>query len=130
MNDAAKDLTECLESLKNGVDEIIITDTGSSDNSVEIARRYTDKIFFFQWCDDFSAAKNYCLEQATGDWIVFLDADEYFTMETRGNLRRIATDMYMNGYGEAQIHGVNVDEDHVPLHKESYSNDIFIFIQI
>ncbi len=56
--------------------EVIVTDTGSTDNTVEIAEKYADKILHFKWCDDFSAARNVGLEEAKGEWILSLDADE------------------------------------------------------
>ena len=71
-----KYLEQCLNSIKELVDEIIIVDTGSTDRTKEIAARFTNKIFDFQWCDDFAAARNESLKHATGDWILALDADE------------------------------------------------------
>lgn len=61
--------------------EQIVVDTGSTDRTVELAEKMGAKIYHFSWIDDFSAAKNYAIEQAEGDWIVFLDADEYFLPE-------------------------------------------------
>lgn len=63
-----------LESVK-GFDEIIFVDTGSTDKTIDIAKEFTDKIFHFPWVDDFSAARNYAIEQATGDWIYSIDCD-------------------------------------------------------
>jgi glycosyltransferase involved in cell wall biosynthesis len=63
-----------LESVKD-FDEIIVVDTGSTDNTVKIAQRYTDLIYHFPWVDDFSAARNYAISKATGDWIYSIDAD-------------------------------------------------------
>lgn len=57
--------------------EIVLVDTGSTDNTVEISRKYTDKIFHFDWIGDFSAARNYSINCATHDWILVLDCDEY-----------------------------------------------------
>ena len=75
-----KNLPRCLEALKPLMDqvksELIITDTGSTDRTVEIARQYTDKVLFFEWCNDFAAARNTALEIARGEWLLFLDADE------------------------------------------------------
>lgn len=59
--------------------EIVIVDTGSSDRTVEIAQKYTDKVFFFEWINDFSAARNFSLECAQNDWVLVLDCDEYIT---------------------------------------------------
>lgn len=59
-------------------DEIIAVDTGSTDKSVEILRKAGIEPYFFEWVNDFSKAKNFALSKATGDWIIFLDCDEYF----------------------------------------------------
>ena len=69
-------LARCLDSCKDLFDEIIIVDTGSSDKTVEIAKKYTDKVYFFEWCDDFSKARNFSLSKATKDYILWLDADD------------------------------------------------------
>ncbi len=69
-------LLRLLESVKNHVDEIIIVDTGSTDNSIEIALQFGANISQVGWNDDFSAARNHALIQAKGDWIIVLDADE------------------------------------------------------
>ncbi|MCF6149829.1 MAG: glycosyltransferase [Candidatus Kuenenia sp.] len=72
----ADTLPRCLESIHTLVDEIIIVDTGSTDKTVEIAQRYEAKIYYFQWNNDFSAARNESLRNANGDWILYIDADE------------------------------------------------------
>lgn len=74
----AQNIARSIQSYKNAVDEIIIVDTGSTDNTVEICKSNGTKVLFYQWNNNFSAAKNYALEHATGDWIIFLDADEWF----------------------------------------------------
>lgn len=61
--------------------EQIVVDTGSTDRTVEIAEEMGAKVFHFTWINDFSAAKNFAIEQASGNWIAFLDADEYFSPE-------------------------------------------------
>lgn len=71
-----KNLSKCLESVNSFVDEIVIVDTGSSDQTKEIARNYTDKVFDYAWCDDFAKARNYSLSKADNDWVLILDADE------------------------------------------------------
>lgn len=62
------------------VDEIIICDTGSTDNTIEIARKYTDKVYSFPWIDDFWAARNYAKSFATNNWIISCDCDEEIEM--------------------------------------------------
>lgn len=68
-------LGRCLDTLK-GIDEIIITDTGSTDLTKEIASKYTSKIYDFPWIDSFCKARNFSNSKATGEWILTIDADE------------------------------------------------------
>lgn len=77
-----KNLPSCLNSLRNIVSEMIVVDTGSTDRTVEVAKSLGAQVFHFEWVHDFSKAKNYAISKATGDWIIFLDADEYFTKES------------------------------------------------
>ncbi len=74
-------LKRCLDSvkeqLKNIVDDIVIVDTGSTDRTVEIAKNYDCRVFEFEWCNDFSKARNYSISKAKNDWVLILDADEY-----------------------------------------------------
>ncbi|MBR6542139.1 MAG: glycosyltransferase [Anaerotignum sp.] len=76
-------LQRCLDSIADIVDEIIIVDTGSVDKTKEIAGRYTDKIYDFLWRDDFSAARNFSFSQGTGEYLMWLDADDVFPVEGR-----------------------------------------------
>lgn len=69
-------LSACLDSAKDAVDEIIIVDTGSTDNTVSIARQYTQRVYSYQWQDDFAAARNFALSLTTCEWVLSLDADE------------------------------------------------------
>jgi glycosyltransferase involved in cell wall biosynthesis len=69
-------LERCLKSIKEFVNEIIIVDTGSTDKTKEIAAKFTDKIYDFEWVDDFSAARNFSFSKATMDYIIWLDADD------------------------------------------------------
>ncbi|RCK72782.1 MAG: Glycosyl transferase, group 2 family protein [Anaerolineae bacterium] len=83
-------LPHCLDSVKDVVDEIIIVDTGSTDRTKEIALSYGAKLYDFEWIDDFSAARNFSLEKATGEWILVLDADEKLEKRTAKKLRELA----------------------------------------
>lgn len=69
-------LENCLTSIKDIVDEIIIIDTGSTDNTKLIAEKFKAKIYDFNWCNDFSKARNYSFSKATKDYIFWLDADD------------------------------------------------------
>lgn len=73
----AENLQKCLEALKPYPFEIVVTDTGSTDNSLEIARRYTDRVYEFAWINDFSAARNFCISRASHNTILSLDTDEF-----------------------------------------------------
>lgn len=76
MKDEAHNLDRALRSIKPFVDEIVVVDTGSKDESVEIAKKYTDRIYFYEWNDDFSAARNFSLQYPTCEWVLIYDADE------------------------------------------------------
>lgn len=82
-----KVLARCLDSIADLMDEIIIVDTGSTDKTKEIASRYTDKIYSFNWDDDFSDARNFSFEQASMEYIYVADADEYLDEENRRQLQ-------------------------------------------
>lgn len=82
-------LSRCLESISSFVDEIIVVDTGSTDNTVEIAHRYGAQIYHFVWTDDFSAARNESLRHARGEWILYIDADEVIDAVNAAKIREI-----------------------------------------
>ena len=79
---------ECLKSTQGLADEIIVTDTGSTDKTVEIAQSYGAKIEHFAWTKDFSAARNYSISKATSRWIIWLDADDRLPKKTVEELRK------------------------------------------
>ncbi|MBM7618362.1 glycosyltransferase involved in cell wall biosynthesis [Bacillus tianshenii] len=82
IKDEEKVLNRCLDSVKDIVDEIIVIDTGSTDNSKKVAALYTEKIYDYCWNDDFSKARNFAASKASGKWIIVLDADEYVDKES------------------------------------------------
>ncbi|MDP4173539.1 MAG: glycosyltransferase [Bacteroidota bacterium] len=77
-----KYLKQCLDSVKDIVDEIVIVDTGSTDSTLKIANEYGASLYQFEWINDFSAARNYALSKSKGEWILYLDADERITNES------------------------------------------------
>lgn len=76
-------LARCLDCVKSFSDEIIIIDTGSTDRTKEIAAAYTDKLYDFEWCNDFAAARNFSFSKATMDYIYIADADEIIDEENQ-----------------------------------------------
>ncbi len=87
-------LPQCLESIKDVVDEIIIVDTGSTDNTREIALQMGAKVFEFPWTNDFSAARNESIRRATGHYILWLDADDRIDPEEIEKLRQIKSQLH------------------------------------
>ncbi|MDR1914049.1 MAG: glycosyltransferase [Clostridiales bacterium] len=86
VKDEEKYLADCLNSVHGVMDEIIIVDTGSTDSTTEIAKRYTDKIYHFKWINDFAAARNFSFSKATKDFVMWLDADDIITEVNRQKL--------------------------------------------
>jgi tetratricopeptide (TPR) repeat protein len=76
VRDEAATLARALESAQGAVGEIVVVDTGSRDDTVAIAQSYGAQVYHFDWANDFAAARNESLRQATGDWVLVLDADE------------------------------------------------------
>ena len=84
-----KHLPACLKSVQAISDEIIVVDTGSEDSTVEIATKFGAKIHHYQWHKDFAAARNFAKKQATGDWILQLDADEELFTSDQFKVREV-----------------------------------------
>ena len=85
-----KHLPKCLESVGGLGAEIVIVDTGSTDQTVEIARRYGARIFYFPWNNNFSDARNESLKHATREWIIWLDADDLLPETEHEKIRKLA----------------------------------------
>lgn len=82
-------IARCLDSVKDLVDEINIVDTGSTDNTKEIVQQYTNRVFDFNWIDHFAAARNFSFQQATKDYILWLDADDILTIEEHAKFKSL-----------------------------------------
>ncbi|WP_230199068.1 glycosyltransferase family 2 protein [Risungbinella massiliensis] len=104
VKDEEETLASCLESVKYIVDEIILVDTGSTDRTKEIAQNYGANIYDFPWTDDFSAARNYGIQKAQGDWILWLDADEKVEVKDAAMLRDI---LYCSNYDLLAVNLIN-----------------------
>lgn len=73
-----------------GVDEIVVVDTGSHDNTVELAKEFTDKVFTdYVWADDFAEARNHALSKCSGDWVISIDGDEVLEVGGVEKIRKI-----------------------------------------
>lgn len=103
-------LPHCLNSVKPFVSEIIVVDTGSTDGTINIASSFGAKVFHFEWVNDFSKARNYAISKATGDWIVFLDADEYFTEDSIPKVAEYVQYAEQHGYDFVFSMMTNVDQ--------------------
>ncbi len=100
-------LVECLQSFKGIVDEIIIVDTGSSDNTAEVALTNGASIFNFKWIDDFSEARNFAISLAKGDWIFMPDADDVLDSSAHDAVRQCIEDKSAWGYRIPVVHYSN-----------------------
>lgn len=110
VKDEEKCLGRCLESVKYKVDEIILVDTGSTDNTIKIAERYGAEIFYFPWNGSFSDARNYSIRQAQGDWILILDADDELRCEA-DELRELVKESAADAYNCEIINYVGDETD-------------------
>lgn len=107
-----KNIGQWLNNMRHIADEIIVVDTGSTDNTLTILGNADITPYYFNWCNDFAAAKNYAIQQATGDWIVFLDADEYFDASSVKRFRTEMTRYHANKkIGAIMCQLVNIDTD-------------------
>lgn len=98
VKDEERHLNRCLSSVNGAVDEIIIVDTGSRDRSIDIAREWGARLFNFQWQNDFAVARNCSLSHATGEWILYLDADEELTPALARELPVLVQNNEVEGY--------------------------------
>ena len=89
VKDEEETIGRCLDSVRHLVDEIVIVDTGSTDRTKDRVRQYTDRIYDFQWIDDFAAARNYSFQQATQDYIFWLDADDVLLKEDQEKFAKL-----------------------------------------
>jgi len=84
-----KNIADCLESVRELVDELVVVDTGSQDRTKVIASALGAKVFDFPWVDSFARARNEAILHATGDWIFWLDADDRLDRENREKLKKV-----------------------------------------
>lgn len=110
-------IQNCLNSVKHVVDEIIIVDTGSSDQTISICQSFGAKIIEVLWANSFAHARNYSLQEATGDWILWMDADEELDADNGIHVRDILTEENVH---IAFVRLVNYVGDGDPTWEQSY----------
>jgi len=125
-----KFLPQCLDSIKDYVDEIVIVDTGSTDGTVEIAKKYTDKLFFHPWEGNFSKHRNQSIGYATKEWIFILDADEVLLAqcgktvhesiqdESIDSVYVVVRNAFDKGAGEAVLNSIRIFRNNGKIHYE------------
>lgn len=96
--DEESSIAACIQSAADLVDEIILVDTGSGDRTMELAEKFNARIIPFAWNEDFAAARNFGLEQAAGEWILVLDADEVLEPVERESFIRLLDAVGVEGY--------------------------------
>ncbi len=89
----------CLQRLLRYDWEVVVVDTGSTDSTVDIAKKYTDAVYHYNWCDDFSKARNYAAKKAKNDWILTIDCDEYVEKVNIDEIGSLLTE-YPYGIGD------------------------------
>lgn len=112
-------LPRCLESIKDIVDEIIIVDTGSTDKTIEIAKSFGAKVYFFKWNNNFSEARNESLKYASKEWILILDADDELFPEDQSSLKEfLAAQLSENeiyNFETLNYFGDNIDDNSITV---------------
>jgi tetratricopeptide (TPR) repeat protein len=98
VKDEEEMLPGCLEAVADGVDEIVIVDTGSTDRTVEIAESFGAKVVHFPWNGSFSDARNVGLDAASGDWLFYLDADEHLVDGDAARIRELLGRTWREGF--------------------------------
>ena len=117
-----ENIVSVVQNAKKCTDEVIIIDSGSTDHTVELAEKAGAKVVFRAWTNDFSAQRNFALEQTTADWVLYLDADERLNEELIAKINQIVAAGKMdsqytitrktNAFGKLFNHGV-LGIDHV-----------------
>jgi tetratricopeptide (TPR) repeat protein len=108
-------LPRCLAAVKPAVDEMIIVDTGSTDRTVEIAEEFGATVLHHEWNGSFSDARNVSLEAATGDWIIYLDADEVLVDEDAEKLRAVTGRVWREAFALVETNYTGDIEDGTAL---------------
>ncbi|MDF2608508.1 MAG: glycosyltransferase [Bacillales bacterium] len=107
-------LNQCLSSIREVCDEIIIVDTGSTDKTKEIAKLFADKIIDFEWVDDFSAARNFAFSHASMDYILWIDGDDIVLKKDLEKFKTLKRNLNPSIDAVSMIYVVDYDDDGNP----------------
>ena len=106
-------IERCINSVKDYVDEIIIVDTGSTDKTIDVVSKLGAKVFEIEWENDFAKARNYAIEKSHGDWVIFLDADEYVLEEDRKYIRNYVIEAINRNREAILVEMLNIDNGNI-----------------
>jgi tetratricopeptide (TPR) repeat protein len=104
-------LARCLQSIKSSVKEIVVVDTGSTDDTVAIAESFGATIGHFEWIEDFAAARNHALSLASGNWILWIDADEELVPESIAHIKQAVVRPHFGGFNAEIINFTSETSD-------------------
>ena len=110
VRDEALMLADCLASIKGVFHQLVVVDTGSTDDTVAIAKSFGAQVHHFEWVDDFAAARNESIRHATGDWILWLDADERLRSDSVEPLRKLLTPAHRPTIYRVMIRNLQQDQ--------------------
>lgn len=114
---------KCLESLYDVVDEIIVVDTGSTDSTVDIAKKYNSKIVDFPWNNSFSDARNAGIDEASGDWILIIDCDEVVNDSSKEIIKNLSNNTEnIEGFGVLITSIIGGIESYCSVHVRFFRN--------
>jgi tetratricopeptide (TPR) repeat protein len=116
VKDEEEMLPRSLEAIHDVVDEMVIVDTGSTDRTVEIAEAFGAKVLHHEWTGDFAEARNVSLGAATGDWFIYLDADEVLVREDAQRLRELAGHVWREAFFLTEINFTGDLDDGMAVH--------------
>ncbi|NBH13893.1 glycosyltransferase [Lachnospiraceae bacterium] len=121
-----KNIGRCLAALSDKGAELVVVDTGSCDSTRETARKYTDSVYDFAWCDDFSAAKNYAVSMAANDLVLVVDSDEFLDSISEEDWKEMQKQAHKNPDAVGRIRRRNVFmRDGVQQENREWVNRIF-----